>query len=50
MAFLAASSYGDDYTGMKGKEKKEFDSATAYELANILDAYNNGDIGPGHCE
>ncbi len=24
--------------------------AAAVELAETLDAYNNGDIGPGHCD
>jgi hypothetical protein len=35
----------DEVAGLKGKDKKTWTG-----LASILDSYNNGDIGPGHCD
>lgn len=48
-AYSAAQQLLSDYDGLiyipNGPDKAE-----AIQLASLLDSYNNGDIGPGHCE
>lgn len=45
-AQLLLDEYADEGTIPKGTS----DRAYAIYLAGMLDAYNNGDIGPGHCD
>ncbi len=42
---LLSTNSPNDAAGLKGKDKKPWT-----ELASTLDDYNNGDIGPGHCD
>jgi len=41
-----------DYKSEGDIDKKDEpeDRAWAIDLAGMLDDYNNGDLGPGHCE
>ena len=50
LAWLVAQELLEDYEAEGDIPKKTSDRDWAIDLAYILDAYNNGFIGPGHCD
>lgn len=49
-AMSSAASLLNEWSGTDNIPKKDADRAAAIALAGVLDAYNNGLTGPGHCD
>ena len=49
-AFNAATTVFSTYTPAQVADLPNNERAAIIDYANTLDMYNNGDIGPGHCD